>query len=123
MKPGDYIVWYNRDHEPVLKRECRSVVVTTAWYASLEEYLAQEGLVSTLPSITELQDALALYRTHYEEEDIAKNGIVALKVKVVVHYVHCDFSYSATLRRWARASLDTALLRRLSRDGMTLHAW
>ena len=83
IQPGDQVVWYNLEMEPLLHRELKTVVDKVTWYCSFEAMLEHEGLLATMPSIVSLEDALALYSTMYSDADVAKHGVVALEVRVV----------------------------------------
>ena len=70
----------------MLKREFRTVILKKTHYQSFENYLYNEGLHKTLPSIMDLDDGLKIYQTYYSEEDEKKYGVVALELRVVGKY-------------------------------------
>jgi len=49
-------------------------------YGSFEEYLTQEGLERTLPSVGTMQEALAIYHSYYEPDLDKRLGVLALEL-------------------------------------------
>jgi len=86
IKEGDQIDWFNKDMEPVLKREFRTVILKKTHYPSFENYLYNKGLHKTLPSIIDADDGVKIYKTYYSEEDEKKYGVVALELRVIGKY-------------------------------------
>jgi len=86
MEEGDQIDWYNKEMEPLIKREFRTVILKKTHYPSIENYLENEGLRNTLPSIEDPNDGLKIYQTYYSKEDEKKYGIIALELRVISKY-------------------------------------
>lgn len=57
-------------------------VVAIRNYASLRELFTSEDLSKVLPNAKDVDDAIALTRKFYAEEDENKYGVVALEVKL-----------------------------------------
>lgn len=83
MNEGDIIEWYNLEMEPYVKREFRTIILKKYHYASFKDYLYNEGLLKTLPSIEDPNDGLKIYQIYYSEENEKKNDVVALKLRVI----------------------------------------
>ncbi len=86
MEEGDQIDWYNKEMEPLIKREYRTVILKKTHYPSFENYLENEGLRNTLPSIEDPNDGLKIYQTYYSEEDEKIYGVIALELRVISKY-------------------------------------
>ena len=70
----------------VIKREYRTVILKKTYYPSFENYLENEGLRNTLPSIEDPNDGLKIYQTYYSEEDEKIYGVIALELRVIGKY-------------------------------------
>ena len=67
IKENDIIDWFNEDFG--LKREFRTVVISSSVYLCFTSYLYNEGLNKTLPNIYTLEDGLKIYYTYYKPKD------------------------------------------------------
>ena len=52
-------------------------------YKSFREYLTQEGLKRTLPSIKTLDEGVNIYYQYYTKENEDKYGILAIYIKLI----------------------------------------
>ena len=57
----------------------RAVVTDVRHYKSFEDYLSSEGLRTTLPGVTSIQEGVAVYRQFYSSADEAEHGVVAVE--------------------------------------------
>ena len=60
-----------------------AVVVKVKKYPDFKTYLVQEGLASTLPGITSIEEGVAVYRRFYSEEQEKEYGVLAICIHVV----------------------------------------
>ena len=52
-------------------------------YNNFEEYLSQEGLRKTLPSINSIQEGINIYYQFYTKEQEKEFGILAIEIKII----------------------------------------
>lgn len=71
---GDIIVFY------LGTREFKAVIRAIRHYKNLEEYLLKEGIERVLPGIDSLKKAMAIYMQWSSQEEIEKNGFLAIEV-------------------------------------------
>jgi len=75
---GDVITWTNNDFN---FRSVKTKIIRKTKYNSFEDYLQNENLKNTLPSIYNLEDGVNIYRKYYTKEDENKYGIIALQLE------------------------------------------
>ena len=61
---------------------CDATIVDIRHYKSFEEYLVNETLNNTLPSVETFEQGLAIYHQFYTREDVAKFGVLAIEIKI-----------------------------------------
>lgn len=80
MEEGDLIQWNNSDLK--LQRSVQTVIVKKETYNTVEQYLEHQGLLSTVPSVVQIQDAVSIYRSFWTTEDEHRYGVVALTLRL-----------------------------------------
>lgn len=50
-------------------------------YDCLRRYLEAEGLRRTLPGVLTIEEGMALYRQYWSEEEIARDGVLAIEIE------------------------------------------
>lgn len=77
MKPGTVLVIRSSNSG---KTATVAVVTKVNKYQTFEQYLSREGLNSTLPGVTTIEQGVAVYRQFYSEEDERQFGIAAIHI-------------------------------------------
>ena len=67
MEEGDQIDLYNKEMEPLIKWEFIRVILKKTHYSSFENYLENEGLRNTLPSIEDPNDGLKILSLYIQK--------------------------------------------------------
>lgn len=77
MEKGDYIIFKN--DTLVKERKIKKKIVKINKYPSFKKYLEKEKLEKCLPTITNIENGVAVYRQFYNEENEKKYGIIAIQ--------------------------------------------
>ena len=77
LKKNDIIKIKNNEDE------CSVQILKIKKYDTFEEYLTQEGLKRTLPSIKTIQEGVNIYYKFYTKENEKKYGILAIYIKLI----------------------------------------
>lgn len=80
IKEGDYIEWINTDFN--ITRTCFTKVVQIKRYDNFKNYLEDNNLINSLPSILTIENGLKIYYNYYKIEDELKYGVVSFKLEL-----------------------------------------
>jgi len=81
MKPGQIIKWTNEDFK---SRYVLTKIVRVKTYDTFEDYLREEGLESSLPSINDIETGLSVYFKYFTKEDESQYGVIAIQIEKII---------------------------------------
>lgn len=81
MKAGDIITFTNDNFG---HREFKTTIKRKTSYKSFRDYLKNETLEKTLPTITNIEDGLDVYYKYFSKKDEDKYGVVCFRLKLLL---------------------------------------
>jgi ASC-1-like (ASCH) protein len=59
-------------------------IVRVKTYDTFEDYLREEGLESSLPSINDIETGLSVYFKYFTKEDESQYGVIAIQIEKII---------------------------------------